>query len=287
MKKRWVLGIGAAVLLVLVVAGVRTYREMRAMGFLREPVYETVRPELPALTKPAMLVFSKTNGFIHKEGIPAAQEMLKGIAERAGMAIYLTDNGAVHNDEDLSKFDLIVWNNVSGDVLTPDQRAALKKYLETGGGFVGLHASGGDFSYDWQWYPQSLIKAQFIGHPTDPQFQTATMHIEATHDPIVAHLGDSWVREDEWYSFAQSPRKAGVEVLATLDESTYEPKFMWKSVRMGADHPVIWKHCLGSGRVFYSALGHNADSYRDPKYIELVARAIGWAAGTEGSGCSQ
>ncbi len=283
--KKWMVRIAILLLLLLVVFGVRTWREMRAMGFLREPVYETERPELPALTKPAMLVFSKTNGFIHKEAIPVAKEMLKKIADEAGMAIYFTDSGAVHNAGDLSTFDLIVWNNVSGDVLTVGQRAALKQYLETGGGFVGLHASGGDFEYDWKWYPESLIKAQFIGHPTDPQFQTATIRIDDPQDPIVAHLGESWVREDEWYSFERSPRKAGVHVLATLDESTYEPKFMVKSIRMGDDHPIIWKHCLGNGRVFYSALGHTAETYREPEYIELVARAVGWAAGSEGSQC--
>lgn len=283
--KRWALYVGVAVLLLLVVAGLRTYREVRAMGYLREPVYETVPPDLPELRRPAVLVFSKTNAFIHKEAIPASKEMLKGIADKSKFSIFFTDNGAIHNAEDLSKFDLIIWNNVSGDVLTVEQRTALKQYLETGGGFIGLHGTGGGFEYDWAWYPESLIKAQFIGHPTDPQIQTATMHIEDRQDPIVAHLGETWTREDEWYSYEQSPRNVGAQILATLDESTYEPKFMTKSIRMGDDHPIIWKHCLSHGRVFYSALGHTAETYRDPKYIEVVARAIDWAAGVASSDC--
>ena len=48
------------------------------------------------------------------------------------------------NLQDLGKFKVVVWNNVSGDVLTEDQRAAFVSYLENGGGWVGIHASGGD-----------------------------------------------------------------------------------------------------------------------------------------------
>ena len=63
MKKGWkrfwaVLGVLALILLVLAVLG---YREARSLGFLREPVFETVRGELPPMGHPAVLVFSKTS----------------------------------------------------------------------------------------------------------------------------------------------------------------------------------------------------------------------------------
>lgn len=275
---KWLLLIDIAVLALVALGCWHLYKNMRSHGFFRNAVYETTRPDIPALRKPAVLVFSKTNGFIHKDAIPAAKTMLEQIAERQGWAIYLTDNGAVHNSEDLAKFSVIVWNNVSGDVLTADQRSALQHYLNNGGGFVGLHGAGGDTKYAWQWYPETLIKAQFIGHPMRPQFQTATIRIEDTNDPIVRDLGSEWIREDEWYSFAQSPRAAGAHVLASLDEKTYSPEFFGKSLRMGADHPILWKHCIGKGRVFYSALGHTASTYTEPKYIEVITRALAWAA---------
>jgi type 1 glutamine amidotransferase len=178
----------------------------------------------------------------------------------------------------------VIWNNVSGDVLSPEQRAALQRYIENGGGFVGVHGSGGDRKYDWSWYPETLLRAQFIGHPLNPQFQRATLHIESA-DPIVQGLGPTWTREDEWYSFAKSPRASDVQILATIDEASYKPEVFGFSLRMGSDHPVIWKHCVGTGRVFYSALGHTAESYAESEYRQVLERAIAWAAHVEGDDC--
>jgi type 1 glutamine amidotransferase len=119
----------------------------------------------------------------------------------------------------------------------------------------------------------------------NPQYQTATIRIEDKNDPTMQGLGDTWAREDEWYSFAHSPRDKGVHVLATLDESTYSPKMFGKSIAMGADHPIICKHCIKHGRVFYSALGHTAESYSEPKYQAVIMHAIAWGAGLEGDKC--
>ena len=280
MKKGWkrfwaVLGVLALIVLVLAVLG---YREARSLGFLREPVFETVREELPPMGHPAVLVFSKTNSFIHKEAIPAARRMLQDVAQEQGWSIYLSDSGAIYNPEDLAQFDVIVWNNVTGDVLLPGQRAAMRAWLEQGGGFVGLH-SAGDNSHDgWPWYQDTVIRAHFIGHPLDPQFQQASLRVEQPADPIVSGLPDEWVREDEWYSFAASPRAPDVRVLVTIDETTYKPgEFFGKVLAMGGDHPMIWKHCVGDGRVVYSAPGHTAETYADPDYRDVVERAIAWA----------
>lgn len=283
--KKWIVRILIALVVLAAAAGGWYYKTMRELGFFRTPVYETARPDVPALSHPAVLVFSKTNGFIHKDAIPASTAMLEQLAKQNGWSTYFTGSGAVHNAEDLAKFDVIVWNNVSGDVLTPEQRTALQNYLQNGGGFVGIHATGGDTSYEWAWHPETLIAAQFIGHPMYPQYQTATIRIEDKNDPTMQGLGDTWVREDEWYSFAHSPRDKGVHVLATLDESTYSPKMFGKSIAMGADHPIIWKHCIKNGRVFYSALGHTAESYSEPKHQAVIMHAIAWGAGLEGDKC--
>ena len=61
-----------------------------------------------------------------------------------------------------------------------------------------------------------------------------------------------------------------MKVLATLEERTYSPKMVWKDIRMGDDYPVIWKHCVGRGRVFYSALSHAASTYQGPLQVWRV-----------------
>jgi uncharacterized protein len=249
--------------------------------------YETVPPQLPSLDDKAILIFSKTNGFRDEPAILASNAALVAIGQRRGWSTFVTENAAVFNTEQLKLFKAVVWNNTSGDLLTEDQRAAFKNYLEQGGGFVGIHGAGGDPSYKWSWYVQTLIGAQFIGHTMQPQFQQATVQIEDADDPIMQGLPAKWVRSDEWYSFAKSPRAPGVQVLATLDEKTYSARMFSKDVGMGADHPVIWKHCVVNGRAFYSALGHQAGAYEEPAHIGLLERAIAWAAGFEGAQCQQ
>ncbi len=251
-------------------------------------VYETAAPALPAqLRTPAILVFSKTNGFRHDEAIPASNVALRAIADARGWGTFFTENGAVFNRDDLRRFAATIWNNTSGDVLTGEQKDAFRAYIEGGGGFVGIHAAGGDPRYEWRWYVDTLLGAQFKGHPLRPQFQSATVRVEDPGDPATRELPTEWTRTDEWYSFEKSPRGNGVQVLATLDERTYRPKLLWMDISMGADHPIVWKHCVGKGRVFYSAMGHTASSYQEPFYLRMLDGAMAWAAGVAEGTCAQ
>jgi len=248
--------------------------------------YEAVPPPIPArLADPAILVFSKTNGYRDEESIAAANAMLKRLAEQRGWGIVFTENGAAFNPVDLARFKAVVWNSVSGDVLTAAQRAAFQAYLEQGGGFVGIHGAGGDSHYKWSWYADSLVGARFIGHPMLPQFQHATIRIEDSAHPIMQGLPPKWERTDEYYSFERSVRGHGYRVLASLDERTYSPRMFFSNIAMG-DHPIIWVHCVGRGRAFFSALGHAPQTYSEPQHVGLLARAIEWASGKTPGDCA-
>jgi type 1 glutamine amidotransferase len=275
---KWSRRLLVAVIVGALLAAGYAYWQMRAMGFLREPVFETERPAVPALQRPSMLVFSKTNSFIHEDAIPAAKRLLQDIAGARGWGVFVSDSGAVFNAGDLAKFDVVVWNNVTGDVLLPEQREAFRAWLEQGGGYIGLHAAGDNSHAAWPWYVDTVIRAHFIGHPMDPQFQQATLRIEQPADPIMDGIPAAWVRTDEWYSFAASPRASDLRVLATIDENTYRPgSFFGKQLAMGADHPMVWKQCVGRGRVFYAAPGHTAETYAEPPYRAMLERALDWA----------
>lgn len=254
--------------------------------------YEATPPQLPAdLGDKAVLIFSKTNGFRDDEQIQAANAALADIIAKAGGRSWQTENAAVFNPAQLDKFRAVVWNSVSGDVLTQNQRAAFKGWLEQGGGFVGLHGAGGDPQYAWRWYVDDLIGAQFIGHTLGPHIQPGRLVIEDQAHPATRGLGGEWRRDDEWYSFASNPRAKGYHVLISIDERSYLPveRFIpfgaGKDIRMGADHPLVWWHCVGRGRALYSALGHTAASYTEPKHQQLLRGAIGWASGLEGPVC--
>ncbi len=253
--------------------------------------YDHEPPALPAeLASPALLVFSKTAGFRHEEAIPAGTAALREIAEARGWGFFATERGAVHNAEQLARFDAVVWLNVSGDVVDDTQKAAFRAWLEAGGGWIGIHGSGGDPKYHWSWYVDHLLGAQFTGHPMGPQFQEASVVVEDRTHPATRHLGETWVRTDEWYSFSESPRDRGARVLLRLDEASYSPLmkigFIERDLRMGDDHPVAWSHCVGEGRVFYSALGHQAEAYAEPAHRTLLEQAVAWGMGLEGGDCA-
>lgn len=246
--------------------------------------YDETPPVLPTdLKQPAILVFRKITGFRDGPSVDAATAALTAMAKREGWTIVFSENGAIFNPEQLKLFKAVVWNNVSGDVLTNAQRGALKDYVENGGGFAAFHGSGGDPHYDWDWYVDTLIGARFIGHTGNPQFQQAKVIIDDPQSAIVKGLVD-WSMTEEWYSFQASPRLTGAHVLVRLDESTYNLVEGKRDIHMG-DHPIAWTKCIGSGRSFYSAIGHRPENYSEPSSIRLLEQGIVWAAGLGETQC--
>lgn len=241
--------------------------------------HDTVAPAVPAsFPRPAVLVFSKTNGFRHDDAIAAGKVMFRELAAKQGWSVYQTENGAVFSPAILSRFQAVVWSNASGDVLTNQQRAALRGWIENGGGFIAIHAAGDNSHESWAWYTAEVIGAKFVGHTIWPHLPVATVRIEAAGHPVMAGLPAVWNRIDEWYSFDRSVRAKGFRVLATVDESTYERGGPGSGkLSMGKDHPIIWSHCQGKGRVLYSALGHTGESFAEPPFRTLASNAVSWA----------
>lgn len=238
-------------------------------------VTDTVPPELPAGLKRAVLIVSKTNAYRHHEQIPHSTKVIGEIAQDLGRRSFATENAAVFNDAMLGRFSVVVLNNVSGEFLSEPQKAAFRRYVDGGGGVVGLHAAG-DSSHAWPWYLDTILSTKFIGHPGGAnQFQPATIRVEQPRHPVMRGVTLPWAPVDEWYSFVRSPRGPGITVLATIDEGSYRPG---EKLVMGADHPVIWTSSKARGRIVYSALGHRAEAYDDPNYRRIIANAVRWAA---------
>jgi hypothetical protein len=247
--------------------------------------YDHTPPVLPEhVAHPSILVFSKSNGFRDDPSVNAAKAALKAMADREHWNLFFSDNAAIFDGPDLKRFDAVVWNNVSGDVLTLSQRQAFRAYMENGGGFAGVHGSAGDFFYDWDWYPNVLIGAQFKSHPMSPQFQAARLKVDDGKNSILRGVQPEWTMTDEWYSFKTNPRRRGADILVTLDENTYKPGAEKIDLRMG-DHPIAWTQCIGKGRSFYTAIGHRPESYAEPNTNKLIQQGVAWAAGLGQASC--
>jgi type 1 glutamine amidotransferase len=222
-----------------------------------------------AACPPAILIFSKTAEFRH-DSIPAAQAALRQLAAKHGWRADFTEDATLFTYERLAHYAAVIFLLTTGDVLNTQQEVAFERYIGAGGGFVGVH-SASDTEYGWAWYG-GLVGAHNNQQNKHSGVVSATIHVEDHTNPSTAGLPDRWTRTDEWYNFATNPRPQ-VHVLMTVDEATYA------GATMGADHPIAWYHEYDGGRAWYTALGHTADSYREPLFLGHLWGGVEYAAG--------
>jgi type 1 glutamine amidotransferase len=212
---------------------------------------------------PKILVFAKTKGFYHTS-IPKGMQILMKICKENKIDVDTTRDAAAFTIENLKKYKVIVFLNTTGDVLDNGQQDALMKYIQSGGGFVGVHAAT-DTEYDWPWF-NKLVGAYFLSHPAQ---QEAVIDVVDKSNPGTAMLPDKWKRNDEWYNFKDiSP---DIHVLAYLDETSYT------GGKNSPKHPFIWCHEFDGGRAFYTGVGHRDDNYDEPLVQQHLLGAIKWA----------
>ncbi len=145
------------------------------------------------------LVFSKTVGFRH-DSIPTGIQAIQNLGLAHDFEVTATEDASVFSEQGLAGFDVIIFLNTTGDVLSDDQQEAMEGFLESGKGFVGIH-SAADTEYDWGWYEQ-VVGAFFDNHPA---IQQAELFVEDRVHPATAHLPARWDRTDEWYAFRSNP----------------------------------------------------------------------------------
>ncbi|MCU0382078.1 MAG: ThuA domain-containing protein, partial [Chitinophagaceae bacterium] len=193
---------------------------------------------------PRVLVFSATKGFRHASIGPGKLLMLK-LGRENGFIVDTTENSALITEENLKQYAAVVFLNTTGDVLDARQQADFERYIQAGGGFVGIHAAA-DCEYTWPWYGK-LVGGYFKSHPAT---QPAKVNVVDKSHPSTRHLPDVWERTDEWYNFQVPPTDSEVKILAKLDETSY------KGGENGDHHPIVWYRAYDGGRAFYSGFGH-------------------------------
>lgn len=245
--------------------------------------YETEVPEIafPA-NQPAVLLFSKSTGFRHSGSIDISKPIIADLAKKNGWFLYETEEGGVFNAKQLAKFNVVIFNNSTGDVINDEQKRILEQFVENGGSLMGIHGAG-DNSHHWDWYVQNLIGVEFSHHPIKPQFQKTDVLLEPKADSsITAQIPQPWSHTDEWYVFFENPRKKGFNILYTINGETIIPNgdvpFLAsnKNFGMGKDHPVAWCKQIGKGKTFYTSMGHDESTWKDANFVKLIENAIKW-----------
>jgi len=222
------------------------------------------------------LVFSRTTGFRH-DSIPDGVAAIQKLGQDNNFAVDATEDDALFTDDTLAQYDVVVFVSTTGDPLgTQAEKDAFQRYIQNGGGFVGIHAAA-DSGYTWPWYG-GLVGAYFRSHPA---IQRARIKVEDRAHPSMRSLPRRWTRTDEWYNYQANPRGA-VHVLATLDERSYDVG----ADGMGPDHPIIWCQDYDGGRSWYTGLGHTKESYTEPAFLMTLLGGLRTAAGAVQADCA-
>jgi len=205
---------------------------------------------LPLVTQsqqPSVLVFSKTAGFRHSS-IGVGLAAIRKLGQENGFSVDATEDASAFSSKNLAKYRAVVFLNTTGDVLDAAQQDDFERYIQAGGGWVGIH-SATDTEYDWPWYGR-LAGAWFNGHPGNPNVRKATYRVRDKSHPSTEGFPDTLVREDEFYNFKSIDPT--IHVLIDIDEKSYE------GGTNGDNHPMSWYHDFDGG----TGMVHQHGSHR-------------------------
>jgi len=165
----------------------------------------------------------------------------------------------------MGALDLIVpiWTM---SAITKEQLAGLLGAVRTGVGIAGWHGGMGDSFRDAVDY-QFMVGGQWVAHPGN----IIDYRVQITNhaDPITRGLPDFAMHSEQYYLHVDPAN----EVLATTTfTGAHAP---WID---GVVMPVVWKRQYGTGRVFYSSLGHVRRDFDVPEVLALTQRGMLWAS---------
>ena len=184
--------------------------------------------------------------------------ILGNVLEENGFEVEISDTLDSYRDVDkLKKLDLIVLCWTMGSI-EQDQLKPLLEAVSCGIGIAGLHGGMCD-SFRQETEYQYMTGGQFVAHPGG--VVTYTVHIVDPEHPLTRGIKDFTVTSEQYYMHVDPANF----VLTTTNSGDVV-------------FPVSWIKMWGKGRVFYSALGHNAEGVRQVEAQELMKRGMLWAA---------
>lgn len=245
----------------------------------------------------ALLVFSCCKSATHRDVKKSPLSILV-LTERGGQhesfasaaLVWLDELAKVHHfsyteindtkqisDDFLEMYQLIIQLDYPPYTWSAESEKAFIKYIEEGrGGWIGFHHATllGEFDgYPmWQWFSEFMGGIRFKNYIAE--LATATVHVEDRSHPIMKGVSRSFqMPDDEWYTFDKSPR-GQVDVLASVDESSYIPG---SDIKMG-DHPAIWTNPQVKARNVYFLMGHAGTLFDSLDFTKMFENAILWTS---------
>lgn len=160
--------------------------------------------------------------------------------------------------EAIKPYDLVIFYWTLGE-LADELKRGLFNHIAAGKGFATFHSGADSFRGDPDY--RALVGGHFITHPRYREYQVSATENKS---PITKGI-EEFMITDEQYILDYDPR---VNVLAN-------------ALHKGQPMPVLWTKPWGKGRVFYSALGHDAKAVKQEMFQKTFLRGAQWAAGRD------
>lgn len=231
---------------------------------------------LQAAEAKKILVVTATKGFRHSS-IPTAEAVIAGLGHRSGQFTVDFVRGGPRGNEDaevrekmtkenLQKYDAVIFANTTGNLAIPDPQAFVD-WVKSGKAFIGMHSATDTFPAFRPYI--DMIGGEFQSHKE----QAAVECLNESHGhPATKSIGHSYPVFDEIY-LMKNFQSNGVHRLLDLDKHP--------NTKQPGDYPIAWCKKVGSGRVFYTSLGHREDVWTSDRYQDHILGGIQWALGLE------
>lgn len=229
----------------------------------------------------SVLVYTKNGkGYVH-DNIADAAKCIQKLGTENKFAVDVSDDPGVFTTANLKKYTMLIFTSTNNDVFDNDeQRLVFRRYIEAGGGFVGIHSVTGT-ERNWTWFKQ-MLGGTFVWHARNQKF--SVQMIDPSH-PSMQGLPKVWERSlgDECYFTKEM--YPGIKVLMahqirTLNWNTPDStKIRQNSVTYKDLFPAVWYQNFDGGNIWVTTLGHNKEYYQEPMFVKHLLQGISFIAG--------
>jgi type 1 glutamine amidotransferase len=224
-------------------------------------------------------VYTKNGkGYVH-DNIPSAVSCIQKLGVQYTFKVDTSADASVMTEENLKQYTMLIFPSTNNDVFDTDaQRLAFRRYIEAGGGFVGIHSVTGT-ERNWKWF-KMMLGGTFSWHAKFQKFKTKL--IDSKH-PSMQGLPAVWEKEDECY-FAKElypgPKALMAHDITSLNVSdTAQKNLIIKNAGTYADlYPSVWVYDFDGGHTWCTVLGHDKKNYSDPIYVQHIFGGIKFIA---------
>jgi type 1 glutamine amidotransferase len=229
--------------------------------------------------KARVLMVTESQGFRHgsvtrKDGeLAPAEVAMTQLGQQSGLfEVHCTqDCAADFTAENLKNYDIVMLYTTGVLPISDEARDYfINEWLtQTGHGVIGFHSATDTYrttEEGHKWY-QELIGGTFNGHPWGAG-TTVAITVHDTAHPAMKPFGEELVIKDEIYQYVNWV-PANVHVLMSLNMAKCDPKRPYHV-------PVAWAREWGEGRIFYTNLGHNNETWTNKTFLKSTEGAVRW-----------